>query len=312
MDFIAVDFETPNRKNDSICSMGITFVKNSEIIFNENELIDPETHFDYSNVKIHGITEKDVAGKPNFAAIWKKYLKYFNHYPIVMHNADFDTSVLYKAAFYYNIIMPDMDFYCTKKLCEENYQMEKYSLSNICQCMGIELDHHNSGSDSLCTALIMIKMINDENARIHVHLSSKDFHEKANSFACRAKKREAIKTAEPEKMEVKTLEQELLQPDCEYSDCEIEVEGKRFVLTGMFSGLSKAAVERFVEDHGGKVTDTVSKKTNYVVVGRENLLLVGTDGKSRKIKQAEELIKQGVDIKIIRDKQMVDFIRKAE
>lgn len=311
MDFIAVDFETPNRKNDSICSMGITFVKNSEIIFNENELIDPETPFDYSNIKIHGISEKHVTGKPNFAAIWQKYWKYFNHYPIVMHNADFDTSVLYKAAFHSNVILPDMDFYCTKQLCEENYPMEKYGLSNICEHMGIELDHHNSGSDSLCTAMVMIKILNDENASIHISLSSKDFHDRASNYACRAKRREAVQTDVPKKTERAPLQQEILQPDCEYSDCEIEIDGKRFALTGIFSGFSKDAVKRFIENHGGKVTSSVSKKTSYVVVGREDLAIVGTDGKSRKIEQAEELIKQGVDIKI-RDKQMVELMKKEK
>lgn len=305
VDFIAVDFETPNRKNDTVCSMGITFVKNSEIIFNENVLIDPETNFDISNTKIHGISEKDIAGKPNFAKVWEKYWTYFNHYPVVMHNVDFDTSVLYKAAFHANVIMPDMDFYCTKQLCEENYQMDKYSLANICNCMDIDLDNHNSGSDSLCTAKIMLHLINDENASIHIRMGSNEFHEKAQAYASRAKKREPIK-------HVAVKEAEYEKPDCEYIDCEIEFAGKRFALTGDFGLVTRGEAEKFIEENGGKVTSSVSKKTNYVIVGIEDKTIVGADGKSRKIEAAEELIKEGFDIKIVEAEKLVQIMKSKK
>lgn len=308
MDFIAVDFETPNRKNDTACSMGITLVQNSEIIFNKNILIDPETYFDKANKKIHGITEKDVAGKPNFADVWKEYWKYFNHYPVVMHNADFDTSVLYKAAFHANVVMPDMDFYCTRQLCEENYPMEKYSLSSICKCMGIELDNHNSGSDSLCTAMIMLRLISDENASIHVRMASEEFHEKAKMYASRAKRREEVKTEAFEAAEDEPL-QECEKPDCDYCDCEIEIEGKRFALTGDFGTLTRDEAESFIEANGGRVTSSVSKKTNYVIVGTEDKAIVGADGKSRKTEKAEELIKDGYDIKIVEAEKFVAYVK---
>ena len=32
MDFLAIDFETPNKRNDSICAMGITLVIDSKLI----------------------------------------------------------------------------------------------------------------------------------------------------------------------------------------------------------------------------------------------------------------------------------------
>lgn len=303
MDFIAVDFETPNRKNDTVCSMGLTFVKNSEIVFNENILIDPETSFDNANIKIHGISEQDIQGKPNFAEVWRKYWKYFNHYPVVMHNADFDTSVLYKAAFHANVVMPDMDFYCTKQLCEENYPMEKYSLANICDYMGIELDNHNSGSDSLCTAKIMLRLINDEKASIHIRMDSNVFHEKAQAYASRAKRHDPIS---------RNAIAEYEKPDCEYIDCEMEFNGKRFALTGDFGLVTRGEAEKFIEANGGKVTSSVSKKTNYVIVGIEDKAIVGADGKSRKIEAAEELIKEGFDIKIVEAEKLVQIMKRKE
>ena len=47
------------------------------------------------------------------------------------------------------------------------------------------------------------------------------------------------------------------------------LEGLNFVLTGTLPGLSREAAKELIEDAGGKVTGSVSKKTSYVVAGEE-------------------------------------------
>jgi len=43
--------------------------------------------------------------------------------------------------------------------------------------------------------------------------------------------------------------------------------GKIFVVTGTLPGLSREGAKEFIQKHGGKVTDSVSKKTDYLVLG---------------------------------------------
>lgn len=43
--------------------------------------------------------------------------------------------------------------------------------------------------------------------------------------------------------------------------------GLTFVVTGTLAGFSRDGVKEFIESHGGKVTDSVSKKTSYLVLG---------------------------------------------
>jgi len=45
--------------------------------------------------------------------------------------------------------------------------------------------------------------------------------------------------------------------------------GKTLVLTGTFPTLSRTDATKLVEEHGGKVSSSVSKKTHYVVAGEE-------------------------------------------
>ena len=47
------------------------------------------------------------------------------------------------------------------------------------------------------------------------------------------------------------------------------LEGKQFVLTGTLPRYSRDEVQRMIEEAGGRVTSSVSKKTDYVVVGAE-------------------------------------------
>jgi len=45
--------------------------------------------------------------------------------------------------------------------------------------------------------------------------------------------------------------------------------GKTFVLTGTLVHYSRDQAKKLIEDAGGKVTGSVSKKTDYVVAGTE-------------------------------------------
>jgi DNA ligase (NAD+) len=53
-----------------------------------------------------------------------------------------------------------------------------------------------------------------------------------------------------------------------------------FVVTGTLPNLSREEVKEWIQEHGGKVTDSISKKTSYLVVG---------EGAGSKLNKAQEL-----------------------
>ena len=48
-----------------------------------------------------------------------------------------------------------------------------------------------------------------------------------------------------------------------------QLAGKTFVLTGTLAHFTRDEAKRMIEDAGGKVTGSVSKKTDYVVAGAD-------------------------------------------
>ncbi len=61
--------------------------------------------------------------------------------------------------------------------------------------------------------------------------------------------------------------------------------GMTFVVTGTLPTLSREGVKEFIESHGGKVTDSVSKKTNFLVLG---------EAPGSKYQKAQELGVKGI------------------
>lgn len=71
--------------------------------------------------------------------------------------------------------------------------------------------------------------------------------------------------------------------------------GQIFVVSGVFHQMSRDELKKAIEDHGGKVSSSISKKTNFIIAG-DNM------GPS-KLEKAQEL-----GIEIISEKQFIDLI----
>src|SRR5206468_9324404 len=70
--------------------------------------------------------------------------------------------------------------------------------------------------------------------------------------------------------------------------------GKTFVLTGTLARYSRDEAKKLIEDAGGRVSGSVSKKTDYVIAG--------TDAGS-KLEKAKEL-----DVPVIGEEEMGDLL----
>jgi DNA polymerase III subunit epsilon len=192
------DVETPNHRNNRICSIGITQIENGEITSNENYLINPECTFDRKNIGIHGIRQGDVIDSPTFDKLWPEIENLFFDRIVVAHSAPFDLSVLKKTLNYYGIsvgVVRYLDTYC---LARGAYKcLDNYKLNTVSNHLNICLEHHNSGSDSLACAKIFLNLLCGgyvtENAICTYYLSGDDITDDESEDCCERKRSETSK-----------------------------------------------------------------------------------------------------------------------
>lgn len=156
--FVAFDFETANQYHDSPCAIGLVRVENSQIIAKEMRLINPNTFFAWFCVNVHGLTEEDVIDAPLFDEVWQEITPILEDVNfLAAHNAPFDKSVLYKTCNKYNLAPPPHKITCSIKAAKSFLKLPSYSLDNVCDHLGIELNHHEALSDAEACAEIMIR-----------------------------------------------------------------------------------------------------------------------------------------------------------
>jgi len=107
-DFVAIDFETANGQQSSVCSVGIVIVQGGEIVDNFYALIKPRpNYYSWFCRQVHGLGYSDTNDAEQFPEVWEQAMKFVKSYfpyiedgevPFVAHNKAFDENCL-KAVF---------------------------------------------------------------------------------------------------------------------------------------------------------------------------------------------------------------------
>ena len=158
--FIVFDVETPNRFNNRISAIGITVIEDGEISDSFYSLVNPETHFDYFNTRLTGISEESVMYSPTFPELWCQIEPIMASVILVAHNAVFDMGVLKKCLCDYNIDWKEnAPYLCTVQMGRRLLPKMSHKLNVLCDYYGICLDHHKADSDSSACAEILLRYI---------------------------------------------------------------------------------------------------------------------------------------------------------
>lgn len=85
--------------------------------------------------------------------------------------------------------------------------------------------------------------------------------------------------------------------------------GKTVVFTGKLESLKRNEARTAVIQIGGMSPDTLTKDTDYLVVGVQDLRIVGEKGLSGKMKKAAQYKEAGKDIEIIDEKDFLEMMK---
>lgn len=266
--FVAFDFETANGKYP--CSIGIVEFENGEIIDEYYSLIKPkELVFNPIASKIHGLCISDVINEREFFDVWKDISHFFDNKIVVAHNHSFDISVLNYSLEIYGIKKPVYEVYCTLELSRTYLNIDNHKLSSVAKFFKIDQNnYHNALEDAFVCGKVFLNLMNY--AKSHKELEIKNFQ----SVLSKKDKNYSWKQTESVKRDL-IFESEIL------TLISNNLDGKHFVISGIFKKFYRDELKKSIEDNGGKVASSISKKTDFVVAG-ENM------GPSKREK-AEEL-----------------------
>lgn len=299
-DFIAIDFETANEQRWSPCAVGWALWQDGAIVDTGAMLIrPPEFRFEPFNVSIHGITSEMCRDAPAWPDIVETLAPSLAGRLVVAHNAAFDMSVLRRTCEQTNVPVPELHFACTMRLARIIWPGEPcYSLPDVAARAGIgEFAHHDAAADAWASASIAAVAINQSAAsdleslleQLHVvpgRLAGSDYN-RARYGPGHSMPNESTPGVDA-------------NPDHPFY-------GRKVVFTGGLGSMERDTAWQAVLDAGGKPTNSVSRFTDYIVVG-DSFHGLRYGHLSHKLEKAVELHVQGAPLELVTERDFLSLL----
>jgi DNA polymerase-3 subunit epsilon len=312
VDFAAIDFETANKDRHSACSVAIAVVAEGKIVDTYHSLIRPANlYFRKDFIAMHGITRQRVQDAPTFREIWPEIQTRCGTGLVAAHNAVFDVGVLTACAEEWTREPLSGRYLCTLALARSLLPgLPNYKLPTLAGLLGIPLDHHDALSDATACAHLAIHLMGlaDEGA---ISQYCRDFHDfgwkaGADTECCD----DVVIIPMPNTASRFRSRMASSPPQVRIAPTDGRFRGKRFVFTGELAFLSRDLASQVVAAQGGAPSNSVSKKTDYLVVGEEVYQAYSAGGEiTGKLARAVEINDAGGLIQIIGPSEFLRMIR---
>ena len=302
--YVALDVETANSFRGSICSIGLVKFQNGKVVDSFYSLINPEEDFDYRNINIHGITQKDILNSPIFPEIRQRIIDFIGTNIVVSHFAQFDIGALKDAYLKYNLDFDDVKFVCSYRLAKIALPgLINYKLKTLTKELNIKLEHHNALSDAKASGLILGYLLS-ANSYSDIDEFLYNYHYNKTGLHGQYGFNRQLKGDYKSNLIYQPTDEEkaLMNPDHYFY-------GLYFCFTGKLERMTRKEAITMVALTGGIPEKNVTKNTNILVVGEQDWRVVGKSGLSSKMKKAQSLLENGQNIEIMTED---DFIKMLE
>lgn len=310
---LAIDFETASGR-DAVCAVGLYFFGGHEVL-SEHHLIDPEidaAEWDSMAMSVHGISPADVVGAPNFPTMWQRIEEVSKGSVLLAHNASFDMSVLRFSFARYEVSPSEITYLCSAKIARKIWpEIPTTRLDYLADLLDIEFLHHKPEQDAMASAKILQKALAKHYGSGAVDVTLVSFineiglqfghiYSDLNYKPCGVPGHK--NASKPSK---KTIDYE---PDPKrVIDENHPLFNSKIAFTGTLTSMNRTEAFMRLMDFGGHPEINVTTKTNYLVLGEQDLWKFRPGSEvSSKMQKAIELAKSGQDIEIIGE---YDFLK---
>lgn len=288
-EYYVVDLETTglSPQFDEIIEISAIKIINSEIVDTFSTLVKPTEEIDEHITRLTGITNGMLENAPDIDSILPGFFEFIENGVIVGHNVNFDINFLYDNRLKLFNTTVKNDFVDTMRIAKKLYpDFPNHKLCELVKNFGIKTDAaHRAFAD--CHATF----------KCYEHMKSYiiEKYGDLNSFSALFKKKE--------KFNAKTITTNNTVFDETHPLYNAEC-----VFTGTLERMIRKDASQIVADLGGHVENSVKKTTDYLILGNLDYRSNVKDGKSTKVKRAEELIEKGQGLKIIPEDVFYDML----
>lgn len=245
-----------------------------------SQLVRPDEPISDFITQLTGITNDMLADKPSIKDALPLFLDFIGDSLLVGYNVNFDINFLYDAAKEYLNVEFDNDYVDVLRIARRIHpELPRRKLKDMVSYYNLDdIGSHRAEADSIQTYLVLSKLYDD------VITQYGGVEEFKNSI--KKKSSHGVKASEISSDGVSHLPDHPLY-------------GKVCVFTGTLEKMARRDAMQLVSDIGGLLGDSVTKKTNYLILGNNDYCKSIKDGKSNKQKKAEQLILAGQDLQIL-------------
>lgn len=262
----------------------------------ENYLIDEHgSHYYYVDNFISdltGITNEMLANADPIENVLENYLLFLGDSVLVGHNVNFDVNFIYDKT--YSLFGNEFsnDFIDTMRMARKLFPDEKHhrliDCATMCNVNYNDNDLHRSLKDCELTGDVF------NNLKTKALANFECIDDFVNSF----KKYQRNKMFNPLS----------LKPETAIIDETHILYEKVCVFTGALDKMPRKNAMQIVVNHGGCCGNSITKETNFLILGNNDYCKSIKDGKSNKQKKAESLKLQSYDIEIMPESVFYDII----
>lgn len=295
--YIVLDIETTgfSKENDRIIELAaIHYVYGVE---SETfcTFIDPEREIPRHITALTGIRDSDVANAPLISSVKRDFLRFIQDYPLVGHNIkEFDLPFLSAQL---DAVIPNITI-DTLDLAREFFpEMPNHKLSDLNEWLHLhEGISHRAVEDVKATNELLWACLYPEKYQ--------DVYQAGIRNGFPKPERSAKKVHKQRKESISTSQ---IYPNQNASP-DSPLYGKRIVFTGELS-ISREQAMRLAAEQGAILRTVVSGKTDFLVVGQQDMAVVGAGGMSTKEEKAHLLNDLGKGhIQIIDETQFRELV----
>lgn len=280
-DFVVFDLETTglSSKDCEIIQLSaVRYVHHNEV-GNFTTYVRPSCHIPSGITKKTGITDATVSNAPAIGEVIGEFINFLLDAPYVTgYNVKFDLDFVDAAAG--RPISESLIWFDTMLLAKRSFDIPRYRLIDVCEYIGYSTTFH----DALCDCRACGKVLN--------YICEANCMDRAQHGAAhRAAGNRALSVGDSKRGGL--------------------LDGKSIVFTGALS-FSRSTAKALAQQAGAVVKGSVSKKTDFLVVGQQDEVIVGCDGMSDKEKKARALIDAGFGIRIIDEAAFLAAVSQSE